>query len=107
LESEDPAKAASFARDEARILEKEAQARAPKPAFRERRPSSAGVAVPQVPAGAPTPPPASEVAEFQKAPEGAPDPDSELAYQIRARQAWARVLELAPEDDTAAERLAD
>jgi tetratricopeptide (TPR) repeat protein len=66
LESDEPARAAGFAREGARILENEAQARAGK-------------------SGA----------------------ESASELLSKARLAWQRVLELAPEDDAAAERLAD
>ena len=82
LESEDPARAAAFARDEARILEREAQTRAPK-----REPMREG--------------------ELAAAPPANVDPDSAAAFEVRARFAWNRVLELSPDDDTAGERLAD
>lgn len=82
LESQDAVRAASFARDEARILEREAQSRGAR-----REPPAQGEFLP--------PPPAKL------------DPEAFQAFEVRARQAWQRVLELAPEDDTAAERIAD
>jgi tetratricopeptide (TPR) repeat protein len=63
VESEDPLKAAGFAREAARILEKEAT--------------------------------------------HSPDPTDGPSFLLRAKQSWGRVLELNPEDDTAAERFAD